>query len=364
MIRRVLVVQPYGIGDLLFITPVLRALRLIPTVEKVDLLLGSRTQEVIQANPHINDITILDKDKMHARSFSENLQFLKKIGKELKKNRYDLLLDYSIRGEYAFWGQFFLGIPKRAGYSYKNRAFFHNVCVAIPDGFQGRHAVDFACDLAEAAGVSVQNRFIEFFFSEKEQAALEKNENLKIPEGSIAVALGGGESWGKDAHLKRWPTARFAELARYFLEKKAAAKIFLIGSAGEKELAAEFLKFAKKLSLPAEDFTGKLSLTETAWLLKKSKFFVGNDGGLLHLARAVFKPVVGIYGPADPQVYGPYPIGENSVTVYQPPANGKPRYFKFRYDPNDRSLQDLSVTDAITIIEKSNLSVIPAEAGI
>ena len=51
MIRRVLVVQPYGIGDLLFITPVLRALRLIPTVERVDLMIGSRTRAVIQGNP-------------------------------------------------------------------------------------------------------------------------------------------------------------------------------------------------------------------------------------------------------------------------------------------------------------------------
>ena len=51
-----LIVHPYGIGDLLFVTPVMRALRLIPTVEAVDLLLGSRTREVVEHNPHINDL--------------------------------------------------------------------------------------------------------------------------------------------------------------------------------------------------------------------------------------------------------------------------------------------------------------------
>ena len=54
--RRVLVVHPYGIGDLLFVTPVLRALRLLPAVERVDLLLGSRTESVVSSNPHADEI--------------------------------------------------------------------------------------------------------------------------------------------------------------------------------------------------------------------------------------------------------------------------------------------------------------------
>ena len=60
-LRRVLIVQPYGIGDLLFLTPVFRALRLIPTVERVDLLLGSRTETVVRANPHVDNFYSIDK---------------------------------------------------------------------------------------------------------------------------------------------------------------------------------------------------------------------------------------------------------------------------------------------------------------
>lgn len=351
MIRRVLVVQPYGIGDLLFITPVLRALRLIPTVERVDLILGSRTQSVIQSNPHIDDIYVIDKDKMHRKSFSENVPFLKSLGKNLKSNRYDLLLDYSIRGEYAFWSQFFLGIPKRAGYAYKKRAFFHNVRVPIPEGFYGKHAIDFACDLARQAGVSVENPFIEFFFSENQRRTLSLVLNPVLPKNYMALSLGGGESWGKDAHLKRWSVEKFIQLSRYLMKKKNLEKIVLVGSAGERELAEKFMGSG----LATENWVGKLSITETAWVLKQSQFFVGNDGGLLHLARAVFKPVIGIYGPADPAVYGPYPLGKDSVAVYQPPVDGKPRYYKFRYHPEDCSLQDLSAEEAIERVEKSGV---------
>jgi len=352
VIRRVLVVQPYGIGDLLFITPVLRALRLIPTVERVDLMLGSRTRAVIQANPHVNDIVVIDKDKMHSTSRTENLRFLQALGKDLKKNKYDLLLDYSIRGEYAFLGQFFLGISRRAGYAYKNRAFFHNIRLPIPEGFQGRHAVDYACDLAERAGVAVKDRFVEFFFSQNQVKTLDAVLTPQLPADYIALSLGGGESWGKDAHLKRWSVEKYVSLAQYFLDKKIVKKILLIGSAGEKELAEEFLKSG----VAAEDWTGKLSITETAWVIKKSRFFIGNDGGLLHLARAVFKPAIGIYGPADPQVYGPYPQGVDSAAIYEPPVDGKPRYFKFRYDSQDSSLKKLTVQAAIDILERQKFS--------
>lgn len=348
MIRKVLVVQPYGIGDLLFITPALRALRLIPTVERVDLMIGSRTRAVIQANPHVDDIIVIDKDKMHGNSRTENLRFLQALGKDLKKNKYDLLIDYSIRGEYAFLGQFFLGISKRAGYAYKNRALFHNIRLPIPDGFKGKHAVDYACDLAEQAGVSVKDRFVEFFFSQNQAHTLDAVLTPRLPSDFIALSLGGGESWGKDAHLKRWGVANFAEFSKYLLAKSGARRIVLLGSAGEKELAAEFLKS----SVAAEDWTGKLSITETAWVIKKSRFFVGNDGGLLHLARAVFKPVIGVYGPADPQVYGPYPQGCDSAVIYQPPSDGKPRYFRFRYDAQDSSLKNLTVQAAVEILER------------
>ncbi len=374
MIRRVLVVQPYGLGDMLFISPVLRALRLIPGLERVDMLVGSRTKNLIQANPHIDDIYVIDKDLIHKNSKAQNFRFLKDLGCALKKNRYDLLLDYSIRGEYAFWSRFFLGIPKCAGYAYKKRAFFHNIKLPIPNGFEGRHVVDFVCDLAEKAGVPVKDRFVEFFFSDEESRELEKNLTPKLPATYFALSLGGGESWGPDAHLKRWPVARFIELAKYLIQRNSTQKIVLVGSAGEKELAVEFLKSAVSFSLPAIDFTGQLSISETAWVLKKSCFFLGNDGGLLHLARAVFKPVIGIYGPADPAVYGPYQQSSaqsltpgvacnaspgvdsvRSLAIYKPPTDGKPRYSKFRYDKHDRTLQDLSVEDAIKMVENSSI---------
>ena len=113
--RNVLVVQPYGIGDLLFITPVLRALRLIPGLERVDVLLGSRTEEVIRHNPHVDEIFTIDKDLFRRQSWLKTWSGLAQLGKTLRGRNYDLLLDYSFRDEYAFFALIFLNIPRRAG---------------------------------------------------------------------------------------------------------------------------------------------------------------------------------------------------------------------------------------------------------
>ena len=209
-----MIVHPYGIGDLLFITPVLRALRLVPTVETVDLLLGSRTREVVENNPHVNEIFVVDKDRARCQTRWENLRENLELGRKLRAKRYDLILDYSLRREHAFLGRFLLGVPRCAGFAYKKRAVFHTIRYPLPEGFWKRHAADFYCDLAEAAGIPVEDRFLEFYFP-PDPTSLEKQVAQKldgISKPFLTVSPGGGDSWGKEAAFKRWPVKNFAGL--------------------------------------------------------------------------------------------------------------------------------------------------------
>lgn len=348
-IRRVLIVQPYGIGDLLFLTPVFRALRLIPTVEKIDLLLGSRTEAVVKNNPHVDEIFQIDKDLFHRRSRNENLKEIFALGWRLRKNRYDLLLDYSIRSECAVFGRTFLGIPHAAGFAYKKRAIFHTHRYPLPEGFSARHVVDFDCDLAELAGIKVEDRFLEFFISEDDRKEL-KVYNTK--ESYLVVSPGGGESWGKDAHFKRWPAKYFSDFILQLKARLDFERVFVMGSAGEKELAAEIIK---SLPLPATDLTGRLSLGAAAALLEGALLFIGNDGGLVHLARALGTPLAAFYGPVDPAVYGPYPASPRAAVIYKKDLECRPCYQKFRYKsdcPHRDCLQALSPEEAIDQLVK------------
>lgn len=352
--RRVLIVQPYGIGDLLFLTPVLRALRLIPTVEKVDLLLGSRTDAVVRRNPHIDRIYSIDKDKVHGQDFFKNAREFWALGRELAANRYDLLLDYSLRGEYAFFSQWVLGIQRRAGFAYKNRGFFHNLKVPLPEGFAGRHAVDSVCAVAEKAGIRVRDRFLEFYIQpeDREAAAHLLKETTGSSDSRYAVVSpGGGESWGKDAYFKRWPVSFFAEFINQLRQKTAFENLMIIGSGKEADLGDELVR---GVSCPAVNLCGKISLETSAALIERAEIFIGNDGGLVHLASALQRPIIAFYGPVAPEVYGPYPPSLHAAPVYKKDLACRPCYRKFRYKSDcagRECLQDLTPGEAIAFLE-------------
>lgn len=327
-VRRVLVVNPYGIGDLLFITPVLRGLRLLPGIEKVDLLLGSRTEEIVRRNPHVDEIFTVDKDLYHRQGGLKTFSDVFALGRTLRRNRYDLMLDYSLRSEYAFSGRAFLGIPVCAGFDYKRRGFFHNRRLALPEGFKGRHVADFFCDLAEKAGVPVEDRFLEFYLPPDADEQLVK----KVPgtfSRFVVVSPGGGESWGKDAHFKRWPARFFADFLNRLPPSVEASGFVLLGSKGEKPLADEI---ERGLSSPCANLAGEISLTEAACVISKASLFVGNDGGLVHLAHALRTPVIALYGPVDPVVYGPYPARPGAVALAKEGLECRPCYQSFRYN--------------------------------
>ncbi len=341
-LRRVLVVQPFGIGDLLFITPILRALRLIPTVEKVDILLGSRTEEVMKQNPHIDEWFVIDKDLMRREGKLKSFKKMAALGKQLKANQYDLLLDYSMTAEYGFWSKFFLGIPRRAAYNYKNRSRFHNIRLALPEGFKNKHGVDYACELAEKAGVRVEDRFMEMYLDPHEEESAQALLDGKFSSGFLVVSPGGGESWGKDAHFKRWPVSYFADLIHRLTQETGEKGVVILGSAQEKTLGDEL---KQRLKLPSLNLAGQATLAQSAALIKKASLFIGNDGGLVHAARVLRTPLIAFYGPVDPVVYGPYPASQEAVAIYKKDLPCRPCYQNFRYNSaceKRECLQELS----------------------
>lgn len=329
-IRRVLIVQPYGIGDALFVTPLLRALKTLPTIEAVDLLLGSRTEAVFRSNPHVNRIFSIDKGKWHAskRAMIKDLYLLWKN----LAGHYDLLIDFSLQREYGFYGQFFLNIPRRIGLDFKNRSLFLNRSLSLKNGYEEAHAADFYSEVGRFMGLEVEDRFLEFYLTEEEREGAGKLLDAKSISSTsrfIAVAPGGGESWGKDAWFKRWPAAHFAELTNLLKDRLDFEGVLILGSSGERELG-ETLK--ESISLPVINLAGEISLGVAVALLEKSALFVANDGGLVHLAHALHVPLIAFYGPVDPKVYGPYPESPEAVSMMREGLPCRPCYSGFRYN--------------------------------
>lgn len=113
-----------------------------------------------------------------------------------------------------------------------------------------------------------------------------------VSEGKPILALCPGAEYGP---AKRWPVSHFAEVAR---EKMAAGwQVWLFGSAKEQPLAAEIQQLTAQGCV---DLTGKTNLAEAIDLLSLAQAVVCNDTGLMHIAAALARPIVAVYGSSSP----------------------------------------------------------------
>ena len=140
---------------------------------------------------------------------------------------------------------------------------------------------------------------------------------------------------------KRWPPQRFAALADRLIEERGA-QVLLVGGLGDKAIAA-----AIKESTGHEpwDLTGQLTFGQLGALLERCDLFVGHDTGAMHMAVAVGAPVVAIFGPSDPRMYGPY--GKNGVTLWHD-VGCNPCLLRGRWDAACRQFKCI---EAVTIEE-------------
>ncbi len=343
--KRVLMIHPFGIGDGLFITPILRALK-EHGVKRVDLLLGSRTRELFEFNPYVDEIFEWDKSPVVGfRQKWNRWRKLMELSAKLRKVRYDAAFDFSPTGHYAFMSFLFFWIPIRIGFNFKNRGLLLTHKQELPNGYVDRSVVEYYLGLLKFLGISPRSNQSELFLSETDQmTAQEILRKYHLSDGVpfLAVAPGGGESWGKDARLKRWPVRHFAKLIQELRSRYPLAfeKVLIFGGQNERFLGDQLLE--ELSGIAADNLCGSLSIRQAAALIKRAAVLIGNDGGLLHIAHAVGTPVIGIFGPVDSVVYGPYPPGLKVMTVSNEGPACRPCYQRFRYQAACQGIECLS----------------------
>jgi ADP-heptose:LPS heptosyltransferase len=330
--KRFLLIHPFGIGDALFLTPVIRALH-ENGAEKIDLLLGSRTRAIFEKNPQIERIFELNRDRLRHHPWFHTLGEIASLLGELKQNRYDAVLDFSLGRQCAFFAWIFLGIRERIGFNYKGRGFFLNRKIELPQGFRNRHVIEYYAELLDILEFPGKSLSLDVFISEEDEREADQwllKSGLNAKEPFLAIAPGGGESWGKDARLKRWSPLCFAELTRKIRLRgiiKTHNPALIIGGRSEEPLAQQMMESEPEGFL---SLCGKISLRAVSVILKKACFLIANDGGLVHLATAVRTPVLAIFGPVDPKVYGPYPDEPANLAVANEGPECRPCYQNFR----------------------------------
>ena len=354
-VKRALVIHPFGLGDALFITPLLRSLK-ENGVGEIDLLVGSRTREIFETNPCVHQVFEWDKTPVYGnRARLKRWQKLARMFWLLWKKRYQVVIDCSPSAQYALLSFFLFWIPVRIGFRFRGRGAFLTHRVEIPDGFSKKPVAEYYFDLLRFFGVESSLKRTELFINDEDRTECGRilsQYQLNGDRSFIVVAPGGGESWGLDARLKRWPPAHFADLIRGLQRTHGSwfNEVAVLGAGNESPLAKKLVELLP--DIPTKNLCGVGSIRAVTALMKRASCVIANDGGLAHLAHAVGVPTIVIYGPVDPVVYGPYPRNEHiSMITGQGPVC-RPCYQQFRYQAGCQGVECLNWLTAERVLAR------------
>ncbi len=356
--KKVLIINTFGIGDVLFTTPLISNLKTAYPDVYIGYLCNRRTSPLLEHNTKVNRIFIYARDELNVIYKRSRWQYWKVFGafvRSIKEERFDIVLDVSLSGFTAFL-TWWIGIPYRVGFDYKRRGFFMNKKIPFK-GYEDKHVVEYYLDLLREIGVPIKHRAMEFPLIKEDMdwaSGFLKENGVPCLAGRraglgpvIGFVPGGGESWGKEAVYKRWPAGSFAKLADKLIEK-SAAQIILLGGSAESQLCEEIVRGMRN---PCLSLCGKTSLAQFAALAQQCSLIVTNDGGPLHVAVAVGSKTVSIFGPVNELVYGPYPALGHKVVKKDLPCQPCYRRFRRAQCEHIRCLNQLSVGEVIGKVE-------------
>jgi len=263
----------------------------------------------------------------------------------VRRSGFDTAFDFSMNEGIGFF-LMSCGIPKRIGFNYRNRGRFLTDKTPLA-GYEDKHVVDYYLDLLERQGIPVVERAMTFPMTDADRdwagQWLVANGIGQGGKSCIALVPGGGASWGEAAKYKRWPAAKYADLVDKIVEK-SSSEIILMGDSKEKDLCADIVRHARDR---VHNAAGQTTLGQMAALFKNCRLAIVNDGGPLHIAVACGVRTVSIFGPVDPVVYGPYPVGGHVVVRKNLACQPCYRRFRMASCGHISCLNDLSVEDVL-----------------
>jgi heptosyltransferase-2 len=299
---RILAVKLADIGDLLLITPALRALRRAYPAATLDVLLPSRGAAALANLSFIDDLLLFDK-----YPFDSPLQALRsgrwgeliRFARRLRGRDYDTVILFhhlSLRFGALKHAALVLatGAPCRIGLDARDgRAWFltHRV---LDQGFGAKHELDYWLDLAAAAGAPAVSRQVEIGLTDEDIATAVE---LLPPADRPTVAIHPGS--GGYSLARRWGLEKFAGLGER-LRQECDARVLVVGTQadGVDDLAAS-------LGGNVINLGGRTTLTQLAAVLARCDLLVGADSGVLHVASAVGTSIVALFGPTNHRAWAP-----------------------------------------------------------
>jgi lipopolysaccharide heptosyltransferase II len=277
--QRILIIKPGAMGDLLQLTPTIRALRTRFPSARIDIMVGNApSTDLFRHHPDITDILVFDQRGEH-RTFGALLS----LWRQVRGRSYDLVINFQ-RSNLKTWILTSAAFPCRILVYHKTRTMVV-------------HAVLDHLKTLEPLGISPNGVELDLFLTDEHRryaTALFKSCGLdKRP----VIALNPGASHP----VNRWSVVQFAALADK-ISAELHCSVIIVGGGSDTPLANDICRLSCSHPLV---LAGTTTLLQLGALLEKSALLVSGDTGPMHMATAVRTPVIALFGAADPERTGP-----------------------------------------------------------
>jgi lipopolysaccharide heptosyltransferase II len=285
------------IGDVVFTTPLVRALRRTWPDARIAYVVEPDAAPVVVNNPHLDEVVVAPRTR-GARRIADDVG----LALRLRRERFDLALDLH-GGPRSAWLTWASGARERVGYDIPGRRWMYTRVAPRARDLRPRHSVANQWDLLAAipgwtGGPPDPER-------DGVEMALDAGADTRMGARLAAAGVAPADELvvvhvSAGNPFRRWPEAFFAETAATLAAAGPRRRVVFSSGPSDREAAARIAAAARgQLGADAARIIdlGEFDLQELRALIGRSRLFVGGDTGPLHIAASTATPVVGIYGP-------------------------------------------------------------------
>jgi len=291
---KILIVGPSWVGDMVMAQTLFIALKARHPEALIDVLAPQWSRPILERMPEVN--AALDMPVGHG---SLQLEIRRKLGRQLAREGYDqaIVLPNSLKSALV---PFFAGIPKRTGWRGEMRYGLLNDIRLLNKAHYPLMIERFIA-LADKGGAALPYPLPRPNLVINSVNVTKSLENYALDLYRPVLALCPGAEFGES---KRWPANHYATVAQHKINE--GWQVWLFGSEKDRAVAEQIkTQLTEKAQQNCVNLAGKTSLADAVDLMSVADAVVSNDSGLMHIAAALGRPLVVLYGSSSPDFTPP-----------------------------------------------------------